>query len=185
MKKTRLGILVHSLAAVILVTSVGVCLIPAHPNTLSGMTSRLQAPPSELAAPPAQPGNVTLRWISQNYPGTQLAITEYGWGGEKDASGDSSTGRDTGHLWPGRSRPGRVLVLSLSQQPGRSSLSPLSQLRRPGERLRGSLSTDLLQRSADRRVRGPSFGEPRSRRDPDQRVAVRDGEGQASFAHGS
>lgn len=27
------------------------------------------------------------RWIANNYPGTQLAITEYKWGGEKDASG--------------------------------------------------------------------------------------------------
>ena len=27
------------------------------------------------------------RWIAENYPGTGLAITEYSWGGEKDASG--------------------------------------------------------------------------------------------------
>lgn len=27
------------------------------------------------------------RWIAQNYPGTGLAITEYNWGGEEDASG--------------------------------------------------------------------------------------------------
>ena len=27
------------------------------------------------------------RWIADNYPGTRLAITEYKWGGEKDASG--------------------------------------------------------------------------------------------------
>lgn len=27
------------------------------------------------------------RWIAANYPGTGLAITEYSWGGEKDASG--------------------------------------------------------------------------------------------------
>ena len=27
------------------------------------------------------------RWIAQSYPGTGLAITEYNWGGEKDASG--------------------------------------------------------------------------------------------------
>ncbi|MBO0687622.1 MAG: endoglucanase, partial [Candidatus Dormibacteraeota bacterium] len=26
-------------------------------------------------------------WIDQDYPGTKLAITEYGWGGEHDASG--------------------------------------------------------------------------------------------------
>src|SRR5207253_3059631 len=26
-------------------------------------------------------------WIADNYPGTKLAITEYRWGGEKDASG--------------------------------------------------------------------------------------------------
>jgi hypothetical protein len=26
-------------------------------------------------------------WIAANYPGTKLAITEYRWGGEKDASG--------------------------------------------------------------------------------------------------
>jgi hypothetical protein len=27
------------------------------------------------------------QWIANNYPGTKLAITEYNWGGEKDASG--------------------------------------------------------------------------------------------------
>jgi hypothetical protein len=27
------------------------------------------------------------KWVNQNYPGTGIAITEYNWGGEKDASG--------------------------------------------------------------------------------------------------
>jgi hypothetical protein len=38
----------------------------------------------------AQPVNLIPRlkgWIAANYPGTKLAITEYRWGGEKDASG--------------------------------------------------------------------------------------------------
>lgn len=38
----------------------------------------------------AEPVNLIPRlkaWISANYPGTKLAITEYRWGGEKDASG--------------------------------------------------------------------------------------------------
>jgi hypothetical protein len=38
----------------------------------------------------AEPVNLIPRmkaWIAANYPGTKLAITEYRWGGEKDASG--------------------------------------------------------------------------------------------------
>lgn len=41
----------------------------------------------------AQPVDLIPRlkgWIAQSYPGTKLAITEYRWGGEKDASGGAA-----------------------------------------------------------------------------------------------